>query len=188
MSSTEDRVANKVLQECSQEFVDDIKVDLVILRLHSKGWLTTQELRRIEESLPALTTQEKTKKLYLALADKGLAAFEDIISILNDTAVDHRPHADLADKLSQRYRRCLSSQHSHSDRHGRTQDDNNDVDHRVDHLDSSEHCHSDDESQLLLNAAASSSSPRSSVTQQLPLPFQNTSDPTVRRLPSSVRV
>ena len=102
MASGEDRVANTVLQECCQDIVDHINVDEVILRLHSKSRLTLQELNRLE-CLP--TVQEKKKQLYiLALANKGSAAFEGILEVLNETALNYKPHADLADKLSKRHR------------------------------------------------------------------------------------
>ena len=49
--------------------------------------------------------QEKKKQLYiLALANKGSAAFEGILEVLNETALNYKPHADLADKLSKRHR------------------------------------------------------------------------------------
>ena len=102
MASGEDRVANTVLQECCQDIVDHINVDEVILRLHSKSRLTLQELNRLE-SIP--TVQEKKRQLYiLVLANKGSAAFEGILEVLNDTSLNYKPHADLADKLSKRHR------------------------------------------------------------------------------------
>lgn len=102
MATSEDRVANTVLQECCQDIVDHINVDEVILRLHSKSRLTFQELNRLE-SIP--TVQEKKKQFYIvALANKGSAAFEGILEVLNDTALSYKPHADLADKLSKRHR------------------------------------------------------------------------------------
>ena len=102
MASCEDRIANTVLQECCQDIVDHNNVDEVILRLHSKSRLTLQELNRLE-SIP--TAQERKKQLYiLALANKGYAAFKGILEVLNDTALNYKPHADLADKLSKRHR------------------------------------------------------------------------------------
>ena len=102
MASCEDRIANRVLQECCQDIVDHINVDEVILRLHSKSRLTLQELNRLESIPIAL---ERKEQLYiLALANKGSAAFEGILEVLNDTALNYKPHADLADKLSKRYR------------------------------------------------------------------------------------
>ena len=104
MTSVEDRVANKALQECCQDILDHINVDLVTFRLYSKSRLTVHEVSRLES---IQTAQEKKKQLYiLALADKGSAAYEDILQILNDTA-SYQPHADLADKLSKRHK-CLS--------------------------------------------------------------------------------
>lgn len=114
--AVEDAIANKVLQECSQDIVDNIDVDLVILRLHSKGRLTAKNINRLEN---ISTSQEKKRQLYmLALADKGSAAFEDIVDVLNDTA-KHQPHVDLADKLSKHYQRLLSQ---HSNKHGEPQE------------------------------------------------------------------
>ena len=102
MASGEDRVANTVLQECCQDIVDLINVDEVILPLYSKSRLTFQELNRLE-CIP--TVQEKKKQFYIvALANKGSAAFEGILEVLNDTALNYKPHADLADKLSKRHR------------------------------------------------------------------------------------
>lgn len=105
MAAVEDRVANKVLQECCQDIMDHINIDEVIMRLHSKSRLTVEELNRLE-SIP--TTQEKKRQLYIiALANKGSAAFEDILEVLNDTSSVYKPHAVLANKLSKRYK-CLS--------------------------------------------------------------------------------
>lgn len=104
MASVEDRVANKALQECCQDILDHINVDLVTFRLYSKSRLTVHEVSHIES---IQTAQEKRKQLYiLALADKGSEAYEDILQVLNDTA-SYKPHADLADKLSKRHK-CLS--------------------------------------------------------------------------------
>ena len=157
----EDLIANKALQECSQDIVDNINVDLVILRLHSKGRLTTQDINRLEN---ISTSQEKKRQLYIyALADKGSAAFKDFVDVLNDTGLNYKPHADLAGKLS-KHHRSLHSQHSNKqgeaqevkttdsvlvtktatdDPESRCSDDGNDVDHFSD----TEQC--DDQSQLL---------------------------------------
>ena len=157
-STVEDTIANKVLQECSQDIVDNIDVDLVILRLHSKGRLTTQDIKDIS------TSQAKKRQLYiLGLADKGSAAFKDIVDVLNDTASKYKPHADLADKLSKHYQHLLSQ---HSNKQGKPQEDKaavtkmrveaaaddserpcSDTGNDVDHFSGSEH--SDDQSQLL---------------------------------------
>ena len=157
-STVEDIIANKVLQECSQDIVDSIDVDLVILRLHSKGRLTTQDIKDIS------TSQAKKRQLYiLGLADKGSAAFKDIVDVLNDTALQYKPHADLADKLSKHYQHLLSQ---HSNKQGKPQEDKaavtkkrieaaaddserpcSDTGNDVDHFSGSEH--SDDQSQLL---------------------------------------
>ena len=101
MASTEDSLANKVLQECCQDIVDHIDVDEVILRLYSKGKLTLQEFERLEN---IYTQRDKKRQPYrIALADKGRAAFEDILEVLNDTA-GYKPHADLVDILRKRHR------------------------------------------------------------------------------------
>ena len=160
-SAVEDIIANKVLQECSQDIVDNINVDLVILRLHSKSRLTAQDINRLEN---ISTSQEKKRQLYiLALADKGYPAFKDIVDVLNDTGLNlkYQPHADLADKLSKHYQRLLSQ---YSNKHGESQEveatvtkkrtetptDNSErscSDNDIDHFSDSEH--SDDQSQLL---------------------------------------
>ena len=158
-SAAEDIIANKVLQECSQDIVDNINVDLVIFRLHSKSRLTAQDINRLEN---ITTSQEKKRQLYiLALADKGSAAFKDIVDVLNGTALKYQPHADLADKLSKHYQRLLSQ---YSNKHGEPQEveatvtkkrietptDNSErscSDNDIDHFSDSEH--SDDQLQLL---------------------------------------
>ena len=165
-SADEDLIANKVLQECSQDIVDNVNVDLVIMRLHSKSRLTAQDVTRLENTS---TPQEKKRQLYLlALADKGSAAFEDIVAILSDTALKFQPHTDLADKLRKRYKYLLSQ---HSNRHGETQEDkttvtkmrtetvmddsesrHSDNGNDIDHLSDSEQC--DDQSQLLADGRA----------------------------------
>ena len=102
-TSVEDRVANRVLQKCSQAIVDHINVDEVTLRLHSKSRLTLQEYDRLEG---ISTTQEKKKQFYrVVLADKGSAAYKDILEVLNDTA-NYKPHAELVDKLKKCHK-CL---------------------------------------------------------------------------------
>ena len=58
MTTVEDRVANRVLQKCSQAIVDLINIDEVTLRLHSKSRLTLQEFDRLESFS---TAQEKKK-------------------------------------------------------------------------------------------------------------------------------
>ena len=116
MTSAEDRIANKVLQECCQDILDHINVDSVTFRLYSKCRLTVQEVSHLES---IQTAQEKRKQLYiLALADKGSTAYEDILQVLNDTA-SYKPHADLADKLRKRHK-CLSqrlTQSGHPSKH-----------------------------------------------------------------------
>lgn len=110
MALAEDRVANKVLRECCQDILDHINVDLVIFRLYSKCRLTVQEVSHLQS---IQTAQERKEQLYMrGLADKGSAAFKDILEVLNDTS-DYKPHADLADKLSKRHR-CLSQRLSQS--------------------------------------------------------------------------
>lgn len=125
MTSTEDRaedrLANIVLRECCQDILDHINVDQVIFRLHSKGILTSQEVGSLESiSFPL----EKKKQLYLlGLSDKGSAAFEGILKVLNDTA-EHKPHAELADKLSKRHKHLSQrrlSPKSHSSERARDQ-------------------------------------------------------------------
>ena len=94
----------QVLQECCQDILDHVNVDLVTFRLYSKSRLTVHEVSHLES---IQTAQERKKQLYiLALADKGSEAYEDILQILNDTG-SYKPHADLADKLSKRHK-CLS--------------------------------------------------------------------------------
>ena len=156
MASTEDCIANKVLQEYSQDIVDNIDVDSVIFRLHSKSWLTIEEITRLEN---ISTLQEKRRQLYIfALAGKGFAAFKDVVGILKETASSHKAHAELADKLSNRY--GLLSQHtnesgsrSQGDKaKARTEASIDDSDSRhsespdVDHFSCLDH---DDQSQLL---------------------------------------
>ena len=117
--TVEDIIANKVLEECSQDIVDKINVDLVILRLHSKCRLTAQDITRLGN---ISTSREKKRQLYmLALANKGSAAFQDIVDVLNDTALNHEyePHAVLADKLSKYYQHLLSQ---HSNKQGKPQE------------------------------------------------------------------
>ena len=73
------------------------------LRLHSKSRLTLQEFDRLEA---ISTTQEKKKQFYrVVLADKGSAAYKDILEVLNDTA-SYKPHVELADKLKKCHK-CL---------------------------------------------------------------------------------
>ena len=110
MTTVEDRVANRVLQKCSQAIVDLINIDEVALRLHSKSRLTLQEFDRLES---ISTAQEKKKQFYrIVLADKGSAAYEDILEVLNDTAY-HKPHVELADKL-RKCHKCLLRRMTHS--------------------------------------------------------------------------
>lgn len=109
MATTEDRVANTALRECCQDIVDHIIVDEVILRLHSKGRLTLQQYDRLES---ISTERDKKRQFYrIALADKGSAAFEDILEVLDETA-EYKSHADLVDKLRKRHR-CVSRRMSH---------------------------------------------------------------------------
>ena len=98
VSAIEDCIANKVLQECCQDIVNHINVDLVLFPLYSKTWLTVQEIDYLNG---ISTAQEKKRQLYIrALAGKGSAAYKDILTILNDTGTYYKPHADLALILS----------------------------------------------------------------------------------------
>ena len=101
MASNEDRVANKVLQECCQDILNHINIEQITFRLYSKSRLTVEELSNLE-SIP--TADGKKKQFYiLALANKGYAALEGILEVLNDTE-HYKPHADLANKLRKRYK------------------------------------------------------------------------------------
>lgn len=111
MTSVEDRVANRVLQKCSQAIVDLINIEEVTLQLHSKSRLTVHEFDRLESISIA---QEKKKQFYrLVLAGKGSAAYEDILEVLHDTAGGNKAHAELADKLKKCHK-SLSRNMTHS--------------------------------------------------------------------------
>ena len=94
-------VANKVLQECCQDILDHVNIELITFRLYSKSRLTVEELSKLE----SFSTPEGKKKQFfiLALANKGYAALEGILQVLDDTE-HYKPHADLADKLRKRYK------------------------------------------------------------------------------------
>ena len=96
-----DLVANKVLQECCQDIVDQVNIDEVILSMHAKSRLTVEELNRLNSI--GMTEQEKKRLFYTtALANKGSAVFKDFIAILTDRPGNYAPHNDLVTKLTQR--------------------------------------------------------------------------------------
>ena len=123
VSAAEDNIANKVFQECCQDIVNHINVDLVILPLYSKTWLTIQEVDHLQK---ISTAEEKKRLLYInALAGKGSAAYKDILAILNDTAAYYKPHKDLVDILTN-YHNRLSTQRvtrAHHDKYNQTRED-----------------------------------------------------------------
>ena len=123
VSAAEDNIANKVFQECCQDIVNHINVDLVILPLHSKTWLTIQEFEHLQKNS---TSEEKKRFLYInALSGKGSAAYKDILAILNDTGAHYKPHKDLVDILTN-YHSRLSTQRvtrAHHDKYNQTQED-----------------------------------------------------------------
>lgn len=158
MASVADVIANTALQECCQDIVDYIRVDLVMMQLHAKRWLTSEDLKLLGNISDA---QEKKRQFYvLALAGKGSAAFEDIITVLKATAENHRPHRDLADKLN-KHHKYLSQQST--DKHEQTQDEDTcDVDHIT--PDGSDHSDSyNDKSQLLPDVAQTNQSSASNL-------------------------
>ena len=123
VSAAEDNIANKFFQECCQDIVNHINVDLVILPLYSKTWLTIQEVDHLQK---ISTAEEKKRLLYInALAGKGSAAYKDILAILNDTAAYYKPHKDLVDILTN-YHSRLSTQRvtrAHHDKYNQTREE-----------------------------------------------------------------
>ena len=123
-SATEDCIANRVLQECCQDIVNHINVDLVLLPLYSKTWLTIQEVDHLQT---ISTAQEKKRLLYIhALAGKGSVAFKDMLAILNDTGAYYKPHADLS-VILRNYHSRLSAHdqyvaRDHRDKYSQTQE------------------------------------------------------------------
>ena len=75
--------------------MDHINANELILRLCSKHRLTFEDVSELQ----AQHDYQKRMSLFLkALANKGMPAFRDFLEALNETR-DHKPHADLADKL-----------------------------------------------------------------------------------------
>ena len=112
----DDLVANRVLKECSPDIVAAIDFDEVIMRLHAKDILTLKDLDHLEprglETLSNADLKLKKRQLYrLALANKGSAAYEGFLEVLDEIAANEsstdsenasHPHAKLAEKLRER--------------------------------------------------------------------------------------
>jgi len=100
MTSSQDQIANTVLQQLSPTIVDHINVNEIILRLHARNRLTASEVNELE----SLGDSQKAMKLYLkSLANKGLPALKDFIDVLKETG-HCQPHIDLVTKLESKFR------------------------------------------------------------------------------------
>jgi len=110
MTSREDRIANKVLQESFPDIVEQLNPNEIIGLLYSKSRLTTQDLEELSNISKG--DRHKSTQLYLkALADKGLSALQDFLDALNETA-HYQPHGELWTKLRSKlheHRRRLKS-------------------------------------------------------------------------------
>ena len=117
MTSQEDRIANKVLQESFPDIVEQLRPNEITALLYSKSRLTTHDLEEL--SNVSKGDRQKNTDLYIkALADKGLSALQDFLDALNETA-DYQPHeklwTKLRSKLQEHHQRLISSTSSVSD-------------------------------------------------------------------------
>ena len=104
MSSVEDQIANKVLQDLYCEITDQLNIELVIPRLYSKRRITKSELDQLQNIVGNLTDQQKKYILYsTALADKGKHGLDAFLEVLDDTSIQYDPHAFLAGKLRAKF-------------------------------------------------------------------------------------
>ena len=99
MTTSQDQIANAVLQQLSPAIVGHINVNEIILLLHARNRLTANEVNELE----SLGDAQKPMKLYLkALANKGLPALNDFIEVLQETG-HYQPHIDLVTKLETKF-------------------------------------------------------------------------------------
>ena len=114
MSSVEDQIANKVLQDLFCEITDQLNIELVIPRLYSKRRITKSELDQLQNIVGSLTDQQRKYILYsTALADKGKHGLDAFLEVLDNTSIQYDPHAFLAGKLRakfQEYERLIPVQ------------------------------------------------------------------------------
>lgn len=98
--SVADQVANKVLQELYCDIIDQLSVSDVSAQLYSKHKITLTELDQLHDLSGMIPDYQKRHRLYsTALAGKGKQAVDVFLSILDETAIHHKPHALLAHKL-----------------------------------------------------------------------------------------
>ena len=104
MSSVEDQIANKVLQDSYFEILDQLNIDAVVPRLYSKRRITTSELDRLQNISGNLIDQQRKHLLYsTALVGKGKPGLDAFLEVLDDTSIQYDPHALLAGKLRERF-------------------------------------------------------------------------------------
>ena len=117
MSSAEDQIANKVLQESYCDITQQLNVSEVSARLYTNHRITLTELNQLQNVNGNLTDQQRRHILYsTALADKGKKALSAFLDALDDTADLYEPHAALASKLRvklEEYEHSVSEQEGH---------------------------------------------------------------------------
>ena len=122
MSSVEDQIANKVLQDLYCDIIDQLNVDAVAPRLYSKRRITKSEIDQLHNLSGNLIDQQRKHLLYsAALEGKGKPGLDVFLEVLDDTGIQYDPHALLADKLRAKFKEYLEK-HEHlrvlSERHG----------------------------------------------------------------------
>ena len=89
MSSVEDQIANKMLQDLYSEIIDQLNIDSVIPRLHSKHRIMKSELDQLQNIGRNLTDQQRNYVLPSSTVYPGMAMFaffgnaKDFISLYN---------------------------------------------------------------------------------------------------------
>ena len=104
MSSVEDQIANKVLQDSYHEIIDQLNINAVVPRLYAKRRINISELDRLQNISVNLIDQQRKHLLYsIALVGKGKPGLDAFLEVLDDTSIQHDPHALLAGKLRERF-------------------------------------------------------------------------------------
>ena len=119
MSSAEDQVANRVLQESYCDINEQLNVSDVSARLYTNHRITLSDLNQLQNVSGNLTDQQRRHILYsTALAGKGKQALDAFLDALDDTAGQYQPHALLASKLRAKlteYEHLVSEKDGHNE-------------------------------------------------------------------------
>jgi len=122
MSSVEDQISNRALQESYHDIVDQINVNEVGSRLFTRNRITLPDLDRLQNLNGNLTDSQKKHYLYsVALADKGKRGLDVFLEVLDETSIQYDPHRLLADKIRTRYKELQQRFYPEQGRrHGKT--------------------------------------------------------------------